>query len=243
MLEGRVVQDIWIFRSREEGHPGWLIDEWGTTIRFYDQSLDIWRISWHGPVNHVVRVLTARPVGNEIWVEGPNPNGQSLRWMFSQITSHSFHWSNFVSEDGVVNQNKVRKGPDGKNASASESLQEGETSNTSDHLSRVWEPDADGESIAYAPFNEVIAKWREIDQCGSARSVTRSGAPVTTWMCQGGSAVSILLIPGGVHTWPGTLLGVLVGVLSSGPQSYGPEVSINASQEIADFFAAHQRVQ
>jgi hypothetical protein len=100
VLEGRVVQDVWIFRSREEGHPGWLIDEWGTTIRFYDQSLDIWRISWHGPVNHVIRVLTARPIGNEIWVEELNLNGQSLRWMFSQITSHSFHWSNFLSEDG-----------------------------------------------------------------------------------------------------------------------------------------------
>jgi polyhydroxybutyrate depolymerase len=99
------------------------------------------------------------------------------------------------------------------------------------------------ESIAYAPFNNVIEKWREIDHCGSARSVTRSGSPMTTWMCQGGSMVSTLVIPGGVHTWPGTLLGVLVGVVSSGPQSYGPEVSINASQIIADFFATHQRVQ
>ena len=99
------------------------------------------------------------------------------------------------------------------------------------------------ESIAYAPFNDVIAKWRELDHCGSARSVTRSGSPVTTWTCQGGSVVSTLVIPGGVHTWPGTFLGALVGVLSSGPQSYGPEVSVNASQVIADFFAAHQRVQ
>ncbi len=99
-LEGRVIQDVWIFRSREEGRQGLLVDEWGTTIRFYDPSIDAWRISWHGPVNHVVRALTARPVGNEIWVEGPNPKGQPLRWMFTQITSHSFHWSNFVSEDG-----------------------------------------------------------------------------------------------------------------------------------------------
>jgi polyhydroxybutyrate depolymerase len=99
------------------------------------------------------------------------------------------------------------------------------------------------ESIAYAPFNDVIATWREIDHCGSVRSVIRSGSPMTTWMCQGGSAVSTLVISGGVHTWPGTLLGVLVGVLSSGPQSYGPAVSIDASQVIADFFAGHQRVQ
>jgi len=99
------------------------------------------------------------------------------------------------------------------------------------------------ESIAYASFNDVIAKWREIDKCGSEWSVTHSGAQMTTWTCQGGSAVSALVISGGVHTWPGTLLGVLFGVLSSGPQSYGAEVSINASQVIADFFVAHQRVQ
>ena len=100
VLEGRVIQDVWIFRSCKDGHPGWLVDEWGTTIRFYDQSQDVWRISWHGPVNHVVRALTARSVGNEILVEGPNTKGQPLRWVFSQITSHSFHWSHFVSEDG-----------------------------------------------------------------------------------------------------------------------------------------------
>jgi polyhydroxybutyrate depolymerase len=99
------------------------------------------------------------------------------------------------------------------------------------------------ESIAYAPFNDVIEKWREIDHCGTERAVIRSGTPMTIWTCQGGSAVSTLVIPGGVHTWPGTLLGLLVGVLSSGPQSYGPEVSTNASQVIADFFAAHPRVQ
>jgi polyhydroxybutyrate depolymerase len=99
------------------------------------------------------------------------------------------------------------------------------------------------ESIAYASVNDVMVKWREIDHCGSERSVTHSGSPMTTWTCQGGSVVSALVIPGGVHTWPGTLLGVLLGVLSSGPQSYGPEVSINASQVIADFFEAHQRVQ
>jgi len=99
------------------------------------------------------------------------------------------------------------------------------------------------ESIAYAPFIAVIEKWREIDRCGSERSVIRSGAPMVTWTCQGGSAVSTLVSPGGVHTWPGTLLGLLVGVLSSGPQSYGPEVSINASQVIADFFEAHPRVR
>src|SRR5215469_7998995 len=48
----------------------------------------------------MIRTMTARPAGDEIWIEGPNLKGQPLRWIFLQITSHSFHWSNFVSEDG-----------------------------------------------------------------------------------------------------------------------------------------------
>ncbi len=100
VLDGRAIQDVWIFPTRGDLRRGLPIDEWGSTLRFYDPSMDVWKISWHGPVNHVVRALTARPVGDEIWVEGPNLKGQPLRWIFSQITSHSFHWSNFVSEDG-----------------------------------------------------------------------------------------------------------------------------------------------
>ena len=100
VLQGRVIQDVWIFRALEEQHGGLSIGEWGSTLRSYDPSTDAWKISWHGPVNHAVRTLVARPVGAEIWVEGPDLKGQPLRWILSQITSHAFHWSNFVSEDG-----------------------------------------------------------------------------------------------------------------------------------------------
>ncbi|HEY7347306.1 MAG TPA: putative glycolipid-binding domain-containing protein [Ktedonobacterales bacterium] len=99
VLDGRAIQDVWIFPTRENLRRGQPIVEWGSTLRFYDPSIDAWKISWHGPVNQVVRTLTARPVGDEIWIEGPNLKGQPLRWIFSQITSRSFHWSNFVSED------------------------------------------------------------------------------------------------------------------------------------------------
>ncbi len=100
VLDGRAIQDVWIFPTREDLHRGLPIDEWGSTLRCYNPSIDAWNISFQSPVNHTVRTLTARPVGEEIWVEGPNLKGQPLRWIFSQITSHSFHWSNFVSEDG-----------------------------------------------------------------------------------------------------------------------------------------------
>jgi uncharacterized protein len=100
VLDGRAIQDVWIFPTREDLRSGLPIDEWGSTLRFYDPSLDAWNISFHSPINHVVRNMIARPMGDEIWVEGPNLKGQPIRWVFSQITSHSFHWSNFVSEDG-----------------------------------------------------------------------------------------------------------------------------------------------
>ncbi len=100
ILEGRAIQDVWIFPTREDLKYGLPMDEWGSTIRFYDPNIDAWRISWHGPVNHVVRTMVARPVEDEIWVEGPDMQGRPLRWIFSKITSASFCWSNFVSEDG-----------------------------------------------------------------------------------------------------------------------------------------------
>jgi uncharacterized protein len=100
VLDGRAIQDVWIFPTRNDLRHGLPLDEWGSTLRFYDPSRDVWSITFASPVNAIVRTMTARPVRDEIWVEGPNLKGQPLRWIFSHITSHSFHWSNFVSEDG-----------------------------------------------------------------------------------------------------------------------------------------------
>jgi hypothetical protein len=65
----------------------------------YDPKLKRWTICWATPLNAAIRLMTARAVGEEIWVEGSNLKGQLLRWIFSQITPHSFHWRNVVSED------------------------------------------------------------------------------------------------------------------------------------------------
>jgi hypothetical protein len=100
ILDGRAIQDVWIFPTRDDLRRGLPIDEWGSTVRFYDPDTDSWKLHWYGAVSHVVRTLTARPVGEDIWVEGANLQGQPIRWIFSQITDDSFHWSNFVSEDG-----------------------------------------------------------------------------------------------------------------------------------------------
>jgi polyhydroxybutyrate depolymerase len=85
----------------------------------------------------------------------------------------------------------------------------------------------------FAPMQDVIGRWRELNGCASAASLTVSG-PVTTrtWRCEGGSEVKALVVQGAGHTWPGI-------PLSSLP--WGPSAALDASRAIADFFAAHER--
>ena len=50
-------------------------------------------------MNHIVRPFIARQVENEIILEGNFTPESLTRWIFSQITSTSFHWRNIVSGD------------------------------------------------------------------------------------------------------------------------------------------------
>jgi hypothetical protein len=100
VLDGRAVQDIWIVPSRAErdrgdDRPG----EYGSTLRFYDARIEAWRCVWVGPSFGNIRVFTVRQTGDEIWLEGHNPDGHQLRWIFSEITKTSFHWRDEVTED------------------------------------------------------------------------------------------------------------------------------------------------
>jgi polyhydroxybutyrate depolymerase len=85
----------------------------------------------------------------------------------------------------------------------------------------------------FAPLEDVIGRWRELNRCASAGSAT-VGGPVTarTWRCEAGSEVTALVVQGVGHTWPGL-------PLSSLP--WGPAASLDASRVIAEFFAAHAR--
>lgn len=42
----------------------------------------------------------ARQVGDEIVLEGHDPEGAPMRWTFSEITGESFRWRRVVSPDG-----------------------------------------------------------------------------------------------------------------------------------------------
>jgi polyhydroxybutyrate depolymerase len=80
---------------------------------------------------------------------------------------------------------------------------------------------------------QITAHWRQIDRCQSASpSTVTTVGPVTqnAWKgCAGGSAVSLYIVQGGTHFWPGQSGG-------TGPDAPG---QYSASNAVWAFFAAH----
>jgi hypothetical protein len=109
-LEGRAIVDVWIAprrdqRAASDSGPG----EWGATLRFYDPAIDAWRSTWHGPVRGVVRPFLARPVGDEIVLEGSFEPGVDPRWVFSRISQAGFHWRAVQSHDGWQTERRLQE--------------------------------------------------------------------------------------------------------------------------------------
>lgn len=100
ILEGRAVQDTWIFPRRAERNPDKPTGEYGTTVRFYDAKIDAWRVVWSGPMDGEMSTFIARPEKDEIVMTGNDNNGQSAHWIFSKITKDSFYWHSHTSSDG-----------------------------------------------------------------------------------------------------------------------------------------------
>lgn len=98
-LAGRAVVDVWIAprRSRREAAG---LGEWGMTVRFFDPAINAWRSTWHGPGRGLVLPFVARPVGDEIVLEGSFEEGNVTRWIFSEITPARFSWRAIESADG-----------------------------------------------------------------------------------------------------------------------------------------------
>ncbi|HEY5487089.1 MAG TPA: PHB depolymerase family esterase [Candidatus Limnocylindrales bacterium] len=89
--------------------------------------------------------------------------------------------------------------------------------------------------IAYAPMTDVIARWRQLDSCAAAATVSADGASTTTsWAC-GGATVAARVVSGGVHAWP--------GAVAPPYQTSAEADAFDAARLIADFFAAHPRVR
>ena len=100
VLGGRAVQDIWIVPGRGEPGEGQSpLAFHGSTIRFYDASIGVWRSTWIDPVNARVRRFVGRPVDGEIVLLSDEDDPQ-LRWRFADIAPRSFTWCGEISRDG-----------------------------------------------------------------------------------------------------------------------------------------------
>jgi hypothetical protein len=89
VLEGRAIQDVWIF-------PGVF---YGTTLRVYDPGIDAWHILWSDPVRQVYTRQIGRAQGADIVQLGNNDAGEAVRWGFTQIRPDSFRWTGERSRD------------------------------------------------------------------------------------------------------------------------------------------------
>jgi hypothetical protein len=101
-LEGRAIQDVWIVPPRGElrhGDAGANVNSYGTTLRVYDPDIDAWRIQWADPVTRNFLGMIGRADGDDIVQLGTRPDGQLIRWSFSEITPDSFRWRGEVSAD------------------------------------------------------------------------------------------------------------------------------------------------
>jgi len=95
VLEGRAVQDVWIM-PRVSDRPSYqdrVTNMYGTTLRIWDPAIQAWRIIWRNPVTGHSEEQIGRRNGNDIVQVGARADGTPTRWMFTEITRDSFHWT------------------------------------------------------------------------------------------------------------------------------------------------------
>ena len=100
VLQGRAIQDVLISPPLDEQGRGTPAHEYGSSFRLYDPRTDTWRVTWFAPVSGVIVDLVARRDGDEIVLDGSEPNGTLDRWVFSDIAPASFTWTGYESKDG-----------------------------------------------------------------------------------------------------------------------------------------------
>jgi len=96
VLEGRAVQDVWIQPRRENrtGPVDKMLNSYGTTLRVWDAAIQAWRVTWINPVSGARADLVGRWHGKDVVQIGARDGGATpMRWIFSEITADSFHWT------------------------------------------------------------------------------------------------------------------------------------------------------
>jgi hypothetical protein len=75
------------------------VNSYGTTLRVYDPRIDAWHIQWTDPVTQTYLSMIGRKEGSDIVQLGKSPDGNLIRWSFSEITPDSFRWRGEISAD------------------------------------------------------------------------------------------------------------------------------------------------
>lgn len=101
VLEGKAVQDVFIWPPRDERNKPLGDNEYGTTLRFYNPETGKWDIIYSD--NGIPILLEADKVGKNI-VLTERSQGK-MQWIFSDICANSFVWrSLYCEEDGSLKQ-------------------------------------------------------------------------------------------------------------------------------------------
>lgn len=103
VLEGRAIQDVWIVPPRgaaRQGDATANVNSYGTTLRVYDPRIDAWQIQWTDPVTQSYLTMVGRKEGADIVQLGKSPDGNLIRWSFSEIAPDAFRWRGELSGDG-----------------------------------------------------------------------------------------------------------------------------------------------
>jgi|SRR5579883_2454535 len=91
VLNGRAVQDLWMFHAGD-------LHMHGTTLRVWDAATQTWRVTWIDPTTGRRDELVGRRVNGAIVQVGTNAQGTPIRWMFHDATPDSFRWTGEVLE-------------------------------------------------------------------------------------------------------------------------------------------------
>ena len=96
VLEGRAIQDLFIFPRRADRTSGLPArgDRYSTTIRTFDRKLNAWRVNFINPADDETSAeLIARHEGQRIMMEGKLRGGTPIRWQYLSVTPTSFHYT------------------------------------------------------------------------------------------------------------------------------------------------------
>jgi hypothetical protein len=95
VLEGRAMQDLWIFPARNKRPPAKddIVNSYGMTLRIWDPGIRAWRVTWNNPVTGRRDELVGRRQGKDIVQIGTRSDATPIRWIFSEITPESFRWT------------------------------------------------------------------------------------------------------------------------------------------------------